>query len=81
MNPGRGEVFCTGPDRPCGPAGPLYNGYGSFPGVKRTGRGADNPPPTSSAEATEQSCMSTPLWAFVAGYGANFTGTCFMERV
>ena len=35
-----GEIFCTRPDRPCGPPCLLlYNGYRvSFPGVKRPGR-------------------------------------------
>ena len=29
--PGGGEIFCTLPDRPWGPASLLYNGYGVFP--------------------------------------------------
>jgi hypothetical protein len=37
-NPGRGENFCTCPDRPWGPPSLLYNGYRIFPGVK-SGRG------------------------------------------
>jgi hypothetical protein len=37
-NPGGGRDFPQLPDRPGGPPGPLYNGYGSFPGVK-CGRG------------------------------------------
>jgi hypothetical protein len=41
-NPGGGEIFRTRPDRPCGPSSLLYNG--SFPGVKRSGRGAGHPP-------------------------------------
>jgi hypothetical protein len=48
--PGGGEIFCTRPDRPWGLPSLLYNGYRVFPGVKRPGRGADHPPP-SSAEA------------------------------
>ena len=40
------EIFRTRPDRPWGPPSLLYNGYtGSFLGLKRPGRGADNPPP------------------------------------
>jgi hypothetical protein len=52
-NPGGGEIFCTGPDRPWGPPSLLYNGTGSFPGVKRPERDADHSPP-SSAEITKE---------------------------
>jgi hypothetical protein len=41
-NPGGYEIFRTRSDRPWGPPSLLY---GSFPGVKRPGRGADHPPP------------------------------------
>jgi hypothetical protein len=42
-NPGEwAEVFRSRPDRPWGPPSLVYNG--SFPGVKRLGRGADHPP-------------------------------------
>jgi hypothetical protein len=41
------EIFRTRPDRPWGPPSLLYNGYRSFPGVKRPGRGAAHPPPPS----------------------------------
>jgi hypothetical protein len=43
-NPGGGEIFHTRPDRLWGPP---TMGTGSFPGVKRPGRGADHPPPSS----------------------------------
>jgi hypothetical protein len=45
-------------------------GTGSFPGVKRPGRGADHPPPSSAEVKKELSYTSTPLWAFgsVTGY-------------
>ena len=36
-NAGGGEIFRTGPDRPWGPPGLLYNGYRVFPGGKATG--------------------------------------------
>ena len=53
-NPGGGDVFLTRPDRPWGPPSLLYNGYRVFPGgVKRPGRVADHPPP-SSAEVKER---------------------------
>jgi hypothetical protein len=40
-----GEIFLSRPDRPWGPPSLLYNGYRvSFPGVKRPGRGVDQPP-------------------------------------
>ena len=43
--PEGGENFRTLPDRPWGPRSSLlYNGSGSFPGVKRPGRGVDRPP-------------------------------------
>jgi hypothetical protein len=35
-------------------------GAGSFPGVKRPGRGADHPPPTSTEVKNEYSYTSTP---------------------
>jgi hypothetical protein len=43
-NPGGGEIFRTCPDRPWGQPSLLYDGYQVFPGVKRPGRGADQPP-------------------------------------
>jgi hypothetical protein len=46
-----GEIFLTRPDRPWGQPNLLYTG--SFPGVKRPGRGADHPP-LSSAEVKER---------------------------
>jgi hypothetical protein len=52
-NPGAGEIFRTRPDRPWGPRSLLSNGYRvSFPGVQRSGRGVNHPPP-SSAEVKE----------------------------
>jgi hypothetical protein len=62
-----GEIFCTRPDRPWGPPGLLYNGYRvSFPGVKRPGRGVDQPP-SSSARVNERVevylySLSGPSW-------------------
>ena len=53
-NPGGGEIFCTGPDRPWGPTSLLTLGYRvSIPGVKRPRRVVDHPPP-SSAEVKER---------------------------
>jgi hypothetical protein len=53
-NPGGGDIFRTLSDRPWGPPSLLYNGYRvSFPGVKRSGRGANHQPP-SSAEVQER---------------------------
>ena len=52
-NPGGGETFHIGPDRPWGPPSLLYNGYRvSFPGVNRPGRGVNHPLP-SNAEVKE----------------------------
>ena len=48
-NPGGGEIFCTCPDRPCGPPSLLYNGYRVFPGGKEwPGRDTDPSPPSSA---------------------------------
>jgi hypothetical protein len=47
-----GETFRTRPDRLWDPAS-CTMGTGSFPGVKRPGRGADHPPPPSSEVENE----------------------------
>jgi hypothetical protein len=52
-NPGGGEIFRTRPDRPWGPLTSCIMGTGSFPGVKRPGRGADHPPPSSAGVKKE----------------------------
>jgi hypothetical protein len=43
----RGEIFLTGPDLPRGPSRIVYDGYRVFRGVKRPGRGVDQPLPSS----------------------------------
>jgi hypothetical protein len=49
-----GEIFRTRPDRPWGPPNLLYNGYRvTFPGVNRSGRGADHQPPSSAEDKIE----------------------------
>ena len=76
-NPGWGETFRTWPDRPWGLSSFLHNQYRvSFPGLKRPGRGANHPPP-SSAEVKERIELYVyfRLWAFMACYRANFTFT------
>jgi hypothetical protein len=50
--PVEARFFRTRPDRPWGPPSLLYNGYLVFPELK-SGRGFDNPPP-SSAEIKER---------------------------
>ena len=52
-NLGGDETFCTFPDRPWGSPTLLYEYQVSYPGVKRPGRGADNPL-LSSAEVKER---------------------------
>ena len=53
-NPGGGEIFRTGPDRPWGPPSFLYNGYRVFPGGKvRPGRDVDPSPPSSAVVKKE----------------------------
>jgi hypothetical protein len=46
LNPGGGQIFLDGPDRPWGTPSLLYKGCGSFPGVKWPGCGADHPYPS-----------------------------------
>jgi len=62
-NPGEGEIFRTRPDRPWGPPSLPQMGTGSFPGIKRPGRGVDHPPPYS-AEVKERVELppSGPSW-------------------
>ena len=49
-------------------------GTGSFPGIKRPGRGVDHPP-SSSAEVKERVKLSlySPLWTLVACSRVHFT--------
>jgi hypothetical protein len=54
-NPGGGEIFRRGTY----PAS-CTMGTGSFPGVKRSGRGADQTPPSSAEVTNEYSYTSTP---------------------
>jgi hypothetical protein len=67
-NPGGGEIFRTRQDRPWGPPSLLYNGYR----VKRPGRGADHPPPSSAEVTNEYSYTSTPPLGLRACYRAKF---------
>ena len=53
-------------------------GTGSFPGVKRSGRGVDHPPP-SSAEVKERVEIYCYLWTFVACSSESFTFTFMLE--
>ena len=49
-------------------------GTGSFPGVKRSGRGVDHPPPFSAeVEGRVELYICSPLWAFVACSRESFT--------
>ena len=51
-------------------------GTGALPGVKRPGRDADHPPPSSAeVEESVEVYIFFPLWAFVACYGESFTFT------
>jgi hypothetical protein len=68
-NPSGGEIFCTYPDRPCGPPSLLYNGYWILPGGKG-GRGVTL---TTHPHLVPRSWKSMaipllPLWASVACY-------------
>jgi hypothetical protein len=57
-NPGGGEIFRTGLDQPWDPPSLLHNG--SFPGVKRPGRGVDRPPQLEPRLKKEQNYTSSP---------------------
>jgi hypothetical protein len=72
-NPGGGEIFRTRSVLHGAHPASYTMGTGSFPRVKRPGRGADHPPP-SSAEVKEG--VRLYLWAFVACSRVNFTFTC-----
>jgi len=57
-------------------------GSRSFTGVRRLGRGADNPP-LSSAEVKERAelYLYSPLWGYVAYSGVIFTFTLDSYRL
>jgi hypothetical protein len=55
-----GRIFRKRQDQSWGPPSLLYNGYGSFPAVKRPGRGADHPPLPSAEVENEKRYTSTP---------------------
>jgi hypothetical protein len=53
-------------------------GTGSFPGVKRPGRGVDHPPSSADVKETVQ---LLPLWAFVVCSMVNFTLTFYSWKL
>jgi hypothetical protein len=67
-----GGRFFARPHRPWDPPTLCTIGTGSFPGVKRPGRGADHPPPSSAEVKRESSYTSTPQGHRVC-YGVPFT--------
>ena len=57
-------------------------GSGSFPGVKRPGRGADHPPPSKCRGWRKSRAVHLlPLWAFVACSKENFIFTFTFSTV
>jgi hypothetical protein len=75
-NPGGCEIFRARPERPWAHPASYTMVTGSFPGVKRPGRGVDHPPPYS-AEVKERvelylSSPSGPSWP-VVGWPAGLT--------
>jgi hypothetical protein len=67
--PVRSRIFSSPcrPDRPWGPPNFLSNGtWGSFPGVKRTGRENDHSPLTNTEVKKIWIYTSTPPYAFMA---------------
>jgi hypothetical protein len=69
-NPGEGEFFAhVQTDLGAHPAS-CTMGTGSFPGIKRQGRGVEHPPPPSAEVENEYSYTFTPLlgpWWLVIG--------------
>ena len=63
------EIFRTHSDQPRCPTSLLYNGRGSFPGVKRPRRGVDHAPP-SSDEIKDIPLF--PLWVIMDCPRVNF---------
>jgi len=59
-NPGGGETFRTRSERSWNPPSLLYNGYRTFPGVKRPGCGVDHPPNLAPRLKKEYSYTSIP---------------------
>ena len=68
-----GEIFLTGPDLPRGPPRVLYEGYRVIRGVKRPGRGVDQPLPSSVDVKQKVGLYLTSPSAFMAGYTVKFT--------
>jgi hypothetical protein len=61
LNPGGGEIFRIGPDRPWAPPSLLHNGYRVFPGGKeQPGRDADPSSLSSAVVIKEYTYTSTP---------------------
>jgi hypothetical protein len=56
-------------------------GTGSFPGVKRPGRGVDHLPHLAPRLKEEYSYTSDPLWVFVACSRVNFTPVSYDKLV
>lgn len=52
---------------------PCTMGTGSFPGVKRPGRGVDLPPHIAPRSMEQYSHTSTAFWSFMFCSGVNFT--------
>jgi len=76
LNTVGGKFFRTRPDRPRGPFILLYIGYfGSFPWIRRPERGFNHPPYPTPSLNREQSCASTPVFAFMTCYWVTFTFT------
>jgi hypothetical protein len=52
-------------------------GTGSFPGIKRPGRGVDHPPPSSAEVKERVELYLYSLWAFMACSRENFAFTLY----
>jgi hypothetical protein len=75
--PGQGVIFCAYPGHHQGPSTLLYNGTGSFWGIKRLGRGTNHTPPSITGVANGlETYFCLPSVPAQACHGMTFTFTC-----
>jgi hypothetical protein len=80
-NLGGGEIFRTRSGRSWAHPASYTMGTGSFPGVKRPGRGIDHSPHLAPRLKKEKRYTYNPLWALVACSRVTFTFTIFIKEV
>jgi len=76
LDPGRGEIFCSRPDRSWDPLTLLCDMYRVFSsGAKRSGRGVEHNPIWGQSSRRSRVILLLPFSAFVACCRKKFTGT------